>query len=270
MSSFFFPGNNEVVISSYGRGLWTLKYTCNVETKSSQRKILTSGGPFIYHNKARIPLGSIKDPILMPSLRYFLVKGGDILDYKINRENNVVEEVVISAGDVFGYNWDGSVAKVSFKVRIDTGQGTYGGDVELLALLREKVRVKGMMLEKDTFKAPILSEKEILPEQLPKQSPPAPYVSIMNRRAGIATVEGIEKIRLFGRNFTPKEKLDIYLDGEKVKLATEPVADEAGSFVLLIPQMLGQGGHTILVKQLVGKDVIQDVASFVKTVIVEK
>ncbi len=269
VSSFFFPGNNEVIISTYGRGLWSLKYTCSQESQESQQnqqKSLKVSEPFIFHNKARIALSSITEPALMPDLGYFLVKGGDIIGYSINQKTFEVEEVVLSSGELRGYNWNGNVIKIPFEVRIGDGRGSFGGDEQVSAMVNEYLKVKGLLLKKSTFIAPILSYEEITLEQLPVQEPPAPYISILNERAGIPTVEDGDLIYVAVRNFNPKLKLEVYLDGEAVKLKPEPKLDKSGSAKLRIPQMLEIGGHILLVKQQDGKNILQDVATFVKRV----
>jgi hypothetical protein len=201
----------------------------------------------------------------MPGLRYFLVKGGDIVGYSINRTTKAVEEVVISSGELTGYNWDGKKTEVTFKVT--TGkQGSFGGDEQVTAMTRENLKVKGLLTGNNIFKGPILSEKEILPDQLPKQRAPSPYISILNQRAGVPTVEGNEVIRILGKNFSLKAPLEVLLDGVKVTLRPEPRPDASGTFRLRIPQVLEMGNHTVLVRQTVDGKVLQDATTFVKTI----
>jgi photosystem II stability/assembly factor-like uncharacterized protein len=266
VSSFFFPGGNRVIISTYGRGLWSLKYNCNQNNQDKKRKSLKISEPFILHGKARIALSSIKDPSLMPDLGYFLVQGGDIIDYSINEKTFIVEELVITSGKIQGYNWEGKIIKVPFKVRMGDGQGKFGGDEQVSVLVRENSRIKGLLLESNKFKGPIFSDNEINLKQLPKQAPPKPYISIMNGNGGFPTIEGNELIEVTIRNFNPKLKLEIYLNGEPVKLNPEPKLDGKGSAKLKIPQILDIGGHTLLVKQHDKNKVLQDVATFTKHV----
>ena len=211
-------------------------------------------------------MSSIKDPALTPDLGYFLVIGGDIIDYIINQETLVVEEVLISSGEIRAYSWDGKIIMVPFEVRIADDQGSFGGDKQVIAMVSKELKVKGLLLEKDKFKGPIFFNKDINVKQLPKQAPPAPYISILNESAGIATVEDIEYINVAVRNFNPGLKLEVYLNGELIQLKPEPELDKSGSTKLKIPQMLDIGGHTLLVKQQDGNIILQDVATFVKRV----
>jgi hypothetical protein len=202
----------------------------------------------------------------MPKLVYVLLKGGDITGYTINRETRVLEEVQISSGELVAYTWDGKVTQVPFRVTKGKGQGSYGGDEEVTKMVREKMLVKGVLMEKNILKGPILSDKDVTPDQLPKQGPPSPYIYVLNQRAGIPVVEGNEAIRVAGKNFRPDGKLEVLLDGHKVKLRSEPKIDKSGAFVLNIPQVLPLGGHTITVKEEAGKEILKDVTTFIKRV----
>lgn len=274
VSSFFFAGNNKVIISTYGRGLWSMNYTCSREDQDDQKKTYTisqqNPKPFIWHGQTRIPLSSITNPASMPNSGYFLVKGGDIVDYSIDQKSKELEEVVLSSGEIQAYSWDGNILKVPFKVRIGEGQGYYGGDKQVSAMVNNKLKVKGLLLENNKFKAPIFYSKDITTDQLPKQEPLRPYISILNESGGLTTVEDRDPIYVAVRNFDPNLKLEVYLDGELVKLVPEPRMDKSGSTKLKIPQSVGVGGHTLLVKQQDGDKVLQDVDTFQIRVIDKK
>jgi hypothetical protein len=111
-----------------------------------------------------------------------------------------------------------------------------------------------------------VADRDIVPGNLPQQGALRPYITILNLRAGIPTVRGLEAIRIKGVRFVPDRELIVLIDGVQQKLATQPVWDKAGAFTLVIPQRLAIGGHTVVVRQKGAEGQLEDAASFVKVV----
>ncbi|MCB9231972.1 MAG: exo-alpha-sialidase [Bacteroidia bacterium] len=261
VSSFFFAHDGEVIVSSYGRSLWKLHLPCHgkPEFPSSQKII---AGPSLYDRGTKIPLNSIHDPASTPKFGWFLLKGGEILDYSLQSETGLVQEVVISGGEFQGVTWDGKPLETPFRIAQGKDKGQFAGDQGLLAELKGEVRVKGLLLEDKVLRAPLLATQDVTPGQLPQQAPKRPYISIQSQEREGTLVGLFEPIQVKGYHFQPGAPLEIWIDEAPIRLQTQPVIDNTGKFSLSIPQRLEAGGHTLLVSQKSGDQVVRDAESF--------
>ncbi len=266
VSSFFFTGADEAIASSYGRGLWKLSFPCQ---KLQEDEDGPKGGaldPIVYLRGVKTPLMAIQHSSSMEHIGYFLVSGSQIFDYRIDPTSNVMQEVTLSKGEIRGYSSNGKTIDNPFKVSVGDARGNFSGHSEMSAELDDKVQIKGLVLENGTFKGAILAEKDITTDQLPKPPPLEPYITILNHVSGMAVVQGLDKIRLSGRNFNPNYPLEIFLNGEPVDLISQPEIDNTGNFNVEFPQKVEIGGHVILVKQQTDDEILQDIATFLKRV----
>ncbi len=264
ISSVFFSGNGKMVLSSYGRGLWSYQYTCPARP-IPPRKTIYLAEPLIYWKGAKVPISQIHDPEVCPVCGYFLVTGGDVIDYKMNAGSNQLEEVVISGGEIKGYTWNGESLAVPFKVTVGQQRGTYNGDQPLLSQLDTRHQIKGLFMEKDTLRGVIIATSELTADQLPKQVPLGPHI-----HAGLmeGTLQGntLNPILVSGAGFNPQFPMEILLDGQPVRLEQPAKFDAAGNFTISIPGTVGLGGHTVLVRQKTDQGTIQDASTFIVSV----
>jgi hypothetical protein len=263
VSSVFFSGHGEMIISSYGRGLWKYNYDCSGRVIRPPSTI-DLAEPLIYWKGAKVPISQIHDPDVCPVCGYFLNVGGRILDYRMNADTNQLAEVMISGGEMKGYTWDGSELPVQFKVSIGDQIGELGGDKELQALLTEKNMIKGLFLEGNTMRGLILYSNDLAADQLPKKSPLAPHITV--DLSGPQDADNLKPIIITGAGFNPQFALEILLDGRVLQLEQPVKFDEQGDFMISIPPLIEVGGHTILIRQETDKGIIQDASTFLVTV----
>jgi hypothetical protein len=265
VSSFFFPGNEEVIISSYGRGLWKLSYNCPV-ARPYRPRVIELAEPVIYWKGARVPISQIHDPDVCPVCGYFLAIGGRILDYTVNAETGQVTEVFLSDGEIKGYSWNGAEMKVPFKVSIGLQQGAFGGDKQIAELLTGENQIKGLFLEGDILKGLIVYSRDLSKEQLPKKTPLGPHIRVDLNLTGAAAAGNANPITVTGTGFNPRYPVEVLLDGKIVQQERPVKFDGKGNFTISIPPSLGIGGHTVLIRQKTDKGIIQDASTFIITV----
>ena len=268
VGSFFFHRMGQAVVSSYGRGLWTVDYSC--PKKPLRPHGLQLAEPTIYWKGGRIPISQIHNPDACPVCTFVLVQGGRILDFIVDEKTGKVQEITLSGGEVKQFNWERD--EVPLEVHTSRGQrlGTFGGDKTLVSYLQENgVQIKGLMLEKGVLKGVILSQVDVSPQQLPaKREAAAPRIELnipSTEGKGIPVGSG-DGIVIHGFQFERGAPIEVLLDGEPVKLDKQPEVDEKGSFTVTAPPILNIGGHTILVRQRTTHGVLQDAFTFHVTV----
>jgi len=101
VSSFFFADSGEVIISSYGRGLWRLRYRCPDNPLLANR-FVSLQEPVLYFRGTIIPLPDLTDPESCPRCTYFLVKGGHVTGVRVDNNTGVATNVSIDRGQVHG------------------------------------------------------------------------------------------------------------------------------------------------------------------------
>jgi len=265
VSSFFFAPDGVVIISTYGRGLWKMKVNCTSKEMKDMKKVkMQYSAPFALHNTSIVALSAINEPTSGSITKYLLVKDGNITDYVINEKTQQLLEVFISSGSVEVYNSGGAPIKPTFKVSFNKKPGAYSGNRNLLDYLTDEVKVKGIILEKNAVKAPILAQDDISAEQLPKQSEAKPYATVLNKKGGVSVVENFDAVRVLVKNFNPKTKIEVFVDGELVQWKDEPETDATGRVLLSIPQDLEVGDHTVVIKQKGNNRVMEATTGFVK------
>jgi FtsP/CotA-like multicopper oxidase with cupredoxin domain len=109
-------------------------------------------------------------PAPCPMCGVFLVKDGWITDYTVNARTGKISQVRLNKGQIQGYSSDGKGMDLPFKVTFARKQGTFGEDRELLKMLNESSRVKGLYLDGNVLKGVILAPTDITPDQLPEQA----------------------------------------------------------------------------------------------------
>lgn len=266
VSSFFFTGKGEVIISSYGRGLWRLRYECHDRTVITPGRDLIIPHPVLYIRGSIIPLRDINNTGDCPKCGFFLVSNGQILDYVIDKQTKQVKEVFLSSGKIRGYSYSGKEIKLPFKLSIGQYQGYTTHDELLCKLLEAKNSIKGLYLEGEQFKGVLLAEKDITTAQLPKKKILAPYIVVDLPSTHGASLQDIKSIQVTGYGFDPHYPLTFSLDGVQLKNKDKPTFDNKGKFKLEILPILDVGGHTLRVEQKTDKGVVRDAYTFNVTV----
>jgi len=265
VSSFFFDGKGNAVISSYGRGLWRLPYACP-KKPTVPRPSREVAEPTIYWKGGRVPIRQIHDPDVCPVCGFVLVSKGDIIDVALGERGELVE-VALSGGEVALFGGQKArlvAAPVPFKTTIGKALGRFGGDERLLALLKQGAHVKGLFVEGTQLKGFVLATEDLQPDQLPRPVPMGPHIRVDVPRGGAQGRQPAVIVR--GTGFDPARPIRVAIDGKPLKLDVPPTFDDQGNFALVLPPTVGVGGHTILVEQDGDGGTIRDASTFLITV----
>jgi hypothetical protein len=263
VSSFFFDGKGHVTMSSYGRGLWQLGYSCpNKAVSAVATRVIAE--PTIYWKGGRIPISQIHDPDACPVCGFVLIDKGDILDVKLTPAGQLAE-IVVSGGtpslQMARQEARVAAAAMPFKVTVARELGAFNGDRGLLAQLKQGVHIKGLFVEGTQLKGFVLAADDVRPDQLPRKVAMGPHIRVdVSRRAQ----QGPATVIVRGTGFDPAKPLQVSVDGKPI--AAQPTFDDKGDFSLPIPPTVGIGGHTVLVEQKSDGGTIRDASTFLLTV----
>jgi hypothetical protein len=268
VSAFFFHKQGQAVVSTYGRGLWTVDYDCHVIPRPP---VIVDAEPLIFWKGGYIPISQIHNPDACPVCTWVLLDPGIIEDYSVQEQTNEIQEVRISGGNLKEFNWSGAEVPVTF--RVSTGQelGAFGGDKQLVERLRGgKLQARGLLVEKNILKGAILASHPMTVQQIPQKSEDrTPRIEVKTSAAanpGIP-VGSAPQILIHGRNFDSASSVEVLLDGRPLKLEQKTMlVNKAGEFTTSLHVPLNVGGHTILVRQKTNHGVIQDAYTFNVTV----
>ncbi len=271
VTSIFFDGNGNMIISSYGRGLWKYAYSCPVKPLTPA-KLLQFAEPLIYWKGARVPIRQIHDPEVCPACGYFFLKGGKVLDYKTALGTNKLLEVNINNGVFQGYTWNGGSLPVPFKVTKGKGQ-TQGGLAptsplqslpsvagQLQGSLPGRSQIKGLFMEGDILRGLILATDDLTIADLPKFVPLGPHIRLSEQ--GPIPIDELGPLVVTGTGFAPGIALEVVVDRKIIQLESPPVFDAQGDFTFSFTPPLSLGLHTILVRQVTPSGLTADIAAF--------
>lgn len=262
VSRFYFRGQGEAIASSYGRGLWRLRYDCPGAARPTI-PVIPFPRPVVYLRGVLVPLADI-DPDSCPKCRYLLVQDGAIQGVRTDSEGRVAE-VLVSDGRLQGYTAGGE--PVEFPVQATPSeQGPTFDDKELTQLLAEGTRVRGLFLEERRVKGFIVAAQDVAPEQLPRERVVGPYITLNLPTTYGVPVADLDRIVVTGHGFDPDYPIEITVDGEPFQPDDEPRFDEEGRFRVELRPLLEIGGHTLRVRQETDDGVIEDVYTFNVTV----
>lgn len=263
VSSFYFQGSGQVIISSYGRGLWKKFYSC--PRRIIRPGILTAlAEPTIYWKGARVPLSQIHNPDVCPVCGYFITEGGDILDFVLDPATSELREVALSGGSIRGLTWERTPVPAPFEVTHADRLGKLGGDHELRALVKAGAHIKGLYLDGAILKGVILAPRDVQEAQLPRKPALGPYVRVEVRQEENPDGEGgALVVLLHGFGFDPALPLSVSIDGVPVQIEVQPRFEAARGFTLPLPPVVSPGGHTIVVVQRGPEGILRDAATFI-------
>lgn len=265
VSSFYFNGNEEAIVSSYGRGLWRVRYECDGKSMASGSRVQVVPDPIYYWKGTKVPLKDI-DPGSCPRCRWLIVEEGDIRRYSIDKEGQL-QVLHISGDSVQSFSPEREPVEVPVEV-VRTEQGPTFEDEQLVALIEKGNRVQGMYLEGSKVRGLVVADEgqKIGPEQLPQDEPLGPRISLNIPSTSGVSLEEIESIVVTGYGFESDAPIRITLDGEPVEYVDEPQFDEQGKFRAEIRPQLDIGGHVLRVQQETSQGIVEDVYSFHVTV----
>lgn len=261
VSSFFFAGGGTAIASSYGRGLWRLRYTCPGAVPPSLDRFRAYLFPVVYLDGVVLALGSIEDAADCTRCAFFLVEGGEILEYNVDAQRQL-QGVALSSGRITGFSADGKEVGIPFAVSRDAGTRKLAGDADLKDLLAAGNQIRGVFLEGRRLKGLVVAAREVRPQDLPRRRELAPYLVVelpSNHGVGVGSLKGI---RVRGHGFDRDAPLEITLDGVALTLPERLAFDEKGVFHFVLPRALHVGGHTLRVEQRTDRGTFRDAYTF--------
>lgn len=255
VSSFYFADNGQVIVSSYGRGLWRVRYTCPPSGPT-----IRDFKPFpeiaVYRDQTLFRLKAIEDPAACPACIFALAQGGEILE--VLMPEGGVTQAVISGGKLVGYSSDGK--EIGLPLEVSTGKDRkLPADDRLDALLAAGNRVKGLYLEGNQLKGFLISSVEVGPEQLPAKKTLGPYIVLDLPMYGVG-VGSRKSFLVTGYGFDPRYAVKLTLDG--AVLGQKAVFDQDGVFRVTLPATQHVGGHILTAEQKTAAGTLRDVYSF--------
>ncbi|MEK6154546.1 sialidase family protein [Flavobacteriaceae bacterium 3-367] len=260
VSSFFFPEEGEVVISSYGRGLWRFRYDCPGPVVSLPF-VQIPEEPVLWSRGSLTPLKQLVIAEDCTSCGFFLLKNAHITDLSYDKESDKVSEIFIDGGAFEGYDHKGGAIPIPVKVSIGSGgNGLLYENKDLVDLLDRKTLVKGIYLEGDLLKGLVLSEKEVDSTQLPTVRPKAPIIRLnMDGELGVP-ISRVKNLQIVAYGLDPQFPVTIQINGNEVDIEGEGQTqfDDKGVFRFPIPPVFGVGNHEIIVRQQTDEGVIEE------------
>lgn len=175
VSSFYFSSGGNAVLSSYGRGLWRLRYTCPAGAAPRATSFPAFPDPALYASNTIIPLRTIDDPTVCPRCVTLIAQGGEVLEYTLDDKGDV-SSVLLNTGRLVAYSPYGKEVPVPITVRTGGTARKLPSDRQLNLLLAASNRVQGLYLEDRIFKGLLVGAGEAGPEDLPVPKPLAPYL----------------------------------------------------------------------------------------------
>jgi photosystem II stability/assembly factor-like uncharacterized protein len=249
VSSFYFPSQGTVVVSSYGRGLWTL---ARIRHRNRCEPLIL--GPIIHAvvtitdpaTGAAVPLKDFGDPEICPACRYIIVRNGAIRDARI--EGGRVREIEMVGGTIYEFSRNGEPQRLSIPNTYATkaeGEGLRANRVVAQAL-RERRYLRGLVVEGDVLRSVILSSSELTlgPKRFPQLQAVGKFPMATN-----AIVESGESITLTGQNFSDADayrNLVVSLSG-RVVVEKVPI-DAQGNFRMTVPIDALPGDYDLVVE----------------------
>lgn len=267
VSSFYFAGGGEAVLSSYGRGLWRVRYDCLGGGGGAGPPIGRLPDPLIVWRGTQVPLADL-DPSSCPRCRFDLTEAGSIVDVETDEEGRV-RRVSLDRGRLVRRGARGERGEPPFPVRHGKAAPEELGrrHARLGELLEAGNRVKGLVVEEGRLKGLVVADEDVRPDQLPREEPARARIAVeLPSLEGIGAEE-VESIVITGRGFDPGHPVAVSLDGRRVKAPARALrVGEDGGFELELRPLLDLGGHTLRVWQETDEGVVEDVATFHVTV----
>jgi hypothetical protein len=263
VTSIFFPHNGRLVISSFGRGLWSYGYACPSRALTPP-KLVEFAEPLIFWKGARIPISQIHDPEACPACGYFLAIGGRVLDYKTEGNGELLQVIVEKGAAIRGYTWDGHELAAPFERIEGRGKDATGSDGLPKELRDGKHDVRGLFVEGRTLRGLIVAPGELTVAQLPRTVPLAPHIRLSAR--GARPIDEDEPIVVTGVGFLPGVPVEVLLDGQPAPLEQPADFDPQGNLTLSLRPRPVLGPHVILVRQSTAAGLIEDAGAFAITV----
>ena len=264
ITDFSFTNYNYVVISSYGRGLWTFRFpdTPCFPVRLFPIEHTFPNSPVIYWNGTIIPLSQLLYNDICPRCAFILTKGGDINGYTMNKENNAISELELSGGKISGYNAHLENIALPFKMTISNRKYNDPTDSLLMQILKAKnMAIKGLYMEGSTFNGLILSDADLDSTMVPHARTIVPELYV-DLHAFDRDNDKVKKATVVGTGFNSTFPVTFILDGEILRPDSQIRYNSFGVFIQVITLPIKPGRHVLLAEQPGGEKNIRARFSF--------
>jgi photosystem II stability/assembly factor-like uncharacterized protein len=273
LSSFYFPPAGPIFVSTYGRGLWQLDLgrkhrSCHESLPASSEETEAEAAATIVDpaTGARTPFHEFANPENCPRCQFIVVLNGAINEIKL--EAGEVKQIGISGGAIYQLNSSKQEVPLQIPNVYTAGAGQFGGNSALLALKKEKVPIRGLIVDGAVLKGVITSQT-----QLPFKPSRVPYARAFSQDmsggitktppGGAVTIEG----EGFASGLNGKNPLRVFLAGAVV--ADNIKVDADGRFRVQLEVKKMPGNYEIVIEQRDGNRLSQH-KTFIKVVTTDK
>ncbi len=241
LSSIFFTDGDDLIVSTYGRGLWKVLVDrpeppvglpvgapqCTPYELSWPPPLMATEPELIdVADPVPVPFVGPGDPPICAQCDYLVVGWGRVTDLAM--EGSTVRSVSVSGGTVRRLDSEGRERELGVPVEIRPSPGEYGGGAIFGELKKERRSVRALVLEGSKLRAIVAAHDDTFAEG------EGPLLTL----DGDGAIEGEMALapgrpaRVLGRGFRPTGEGESYarllLDGET--LAEQVVVDERGRF----------------------------------------
>ncbi len=260
VSSFYFPSEGQIFVSTYGRGIWKMK--AQRSKQNNERGCTTALEPtrprhwlpLIWDIQKHVKLTydwPPKVPEWCPKCSYIVVKHGQINDIQLS--NGLVSNVNMNSGFVTQYDANGNEVALEIPNTYNTGvQSSYFTTLleKLSGVYEGTPTVRGLVIEDSRLRGLLISENN-----LPIDTDPIPSIQAFTQFSvgSMPVVEPGGKVTIHGTGFATTERslsttisLNNRVLNERVKMKN------SGSFRETITIDSIAGPHEIAIEQRVG------------------
>jgi photosystem II stability/assembly factor-like uncharacterized protein len=250
LSSFYFPPDGPIVVSTYGRGLWKL----NLSRRNGPCTFKAAPPPLSFKQiivtpstGARVQVQNFDKSTICPRCMYVIVMNGAITDVKV--KDGKILEISMSGGSIHEFDAN----KKEVPLQIPNAYSSVGTSVspELQAMLKDKAPIRGLVVEGQVLKGIIASQA-----QLPFQPVRIPSIHVLTSQSrGIPATEPGGKVTVLGEGFAPSAHGENPL---QVRFAEETVSKggvvaKDGTFRVEFEVKQMPGDYGLVVEQKEGK-----------------
>lgn len=231
ISRFFFAGDGKVILSSYGRGLWRMRYACPgiaVPPRLDWTRIYDHP---LYFFDGRITRLDALDLSRCAGCELRRAQGGTVPGFDAEVKNQEHSE--------------------ELKQLIGAGNGLRAG-------LVNDGKLQGLVLASEK-----IDDREI---RLPPARKLEPYIVLQNTSLTGLPISETRAIVIRGIGFDRNRPVRILVDGEPLPFKHVIAFDAQGRFELSFPPAFELGGHTVAVEQETDSGLLRDVTTFHLTV----
>jgi hypothetical protein len=266
ISSFYFPSQGSIWVSSDGRGLWNLNINRkNVSSKCRFPNPPNSGGGggsnegviLSTVNGSQQPFSGLNDSAVCPQCSLVVVQNGWIVD--LERADDSIRKIAISGGTISQIDSTGREIPLAIPNAYQTDRNQIQGRLKLKRSLGN-LRVRGLIFEGSQLRYLLLATGDL--PFAPKRTPTVLALSILDANA---IDRSQEVIRLAGWGFLPTLQPD---QAVRVLFDDRVVADgivvrQDGSFSVQLPSPQFRSGDLIItVEQRDGQRITRERTHF--------